>query len=85
MVFAGADIRMRRVSKIDPDTGDPISLDLIQVTPRIEAVWRHRREVEWQAGGLWVVSRAGLIELKRIRSSSQDRADIERLEEDPRG
>lgn len=82
MVFADGTIRIRRVSKIDPDTGEPIPLDLILVTPSIEPIWEQRQELEWLAGELWVLSRAGLIDLKKIRSSAQDRADIEMLEND---
>jgi len=79
MAFAGGAIRIHRVSKIERDTGDLIPLDLLLVTPTVESVWKGRQKVEWEAGELWVVSRQGLIELKRIRGSTQDMADIERL------
>ena len=79
MAFADGAIRILRISKIEPDTGDLIPLDLLLVTPAVESVWNDRQKVEWEAGDLWVVSRQGLIELKRIRGSTQDMADIERL------
>jgi len=49
------------------------------VTPTVDSVWKGRQKAEWEVGELWVVSRQGLIELKRIRGSTQDMADIERL------
>lgn len=38
----------------------------------------------WEGGTLSVVSRAGLIALKSLRSSPQDMADIVALEDDIR-
>jgi hypothetical protein len=35
----------------------------------------------WEAGDLWVVSRAGMITLKELRGSTLDLADIEHLSE----
>ena len=45
------------------------------------SVWETRREVEWEAGKLWVVSREGLIALKSLRGSGQDKDDIRQLKE----
>ena len=36
-------------------------------------------DAEWEGGRLSVVSRDGLIELKQLRNSGQDIADIEAL------
>jgi hypothetical protein len=41
-----------------------------------------RREVEWEDGKLWLVSREGLITLKSLRGSGQDLDDIQRLKEE---
>ncbi|MDP9192172.1 MAG: hypothetical protein M3P06_10780 [Acidobacteriota bacterium] len=80
MTFAGGNIRIERVSKIDPGDGETLILDLLLVTPELEAAWRGREIRPWRGGFLTVVSRTGLIQLKTYRSSTQDRADIERLE-----
>ena len=82
MTFSRGAIEIRRVSKIDPITGYVLSLDLLLVTPAIEKVWNSRVEAAWEDGVLSVVSRAGLIELKSLRNSPQDKADIAALEEE---
>lgn len=79
MSFRGGEIEIRRVSKIDPDTGDPLMLDLVMVTPSIEAAWKSRQAMVWQHGTVWVVSAEGLILLKSKRGSAQDVADIAAL------
>jgi hypothetical protein len=81
MTFAQEAIEIHRVSKIDPESGDLFSLDFLLVTPEIDSVWRSRREVEWEDGKLWLVSREGLITLKSLRGSGQDLDDIQRLKE----
>ena len=82
MTFAQEAIEIHRVSKIDPESGDLFSLDFLLVTPEIDSVWRSRREVEWEDGKLWLVSREGLITLKSLRGSGQDLVDIQRLKEE---
>jgi len=49
------------------------------VTSRLRAIWNSRMDAEWEGGQLSVVSRDGLIELKQLRNSGQDIADIEAL------
>lgn len=78
MSFANAEIR--RVSKIDPDDGELLSLDLLLVSPNMIESWESRIEAEWEGGKLSVVSASGLIALKRLRGSAQDLADIEALQ-----
>jgi hypothetical protein len=82
MSFVSGTIEIRRVSKIHQETGHLLSLDLLLVTPEIRSVWDSRVQAEWEGGELSVVSRAGLIELKQLRSSPQDQADISALQED---
>ena len=82
MTFADGAVEIRRVSKIHGETGHLLSLDLLLVTPAIRDVWDARVQAEWEGGELSVVSRAGLIELKRLRASPQDQADISALQED---
>ena len=81
MTFSQGAVEIRRVSKIDPETGIVLSLDMLLVTPEIVDVWQSRTELTWESGSLWVVSRRGLMALKAFRSSAQDLADIERLKE----
>ncbi|MDQ2921287.1 MAG: hypothetical protein M3R52_06730 [Acidobacteriota bacterium] len=82
MTFAKGAVEIRSISKIDNQTGHVLSLDLLLVTPEIRQVWDSRIEADWEGGILSVVSREGLISLKRMRSSAQDLADILALQED---
>lgn len=77
--FANGAIEIRRVSKIDPDDGELLSLDLLLVTPKILEMWESRMKAEWEGKKLWVVSASGLIALKQLRGSTQDLADIQEL------
>ena len=77
--FKDGSIEIRRISKIDSETGDLLPLDFLLVTSRLRAIWNSRMDAEWEGGQLSVVSRDGLIELKKLRNSGQDIADIEAL------
>jgi len=74
-------VEMHRLSKPDPETGDLLSLDLLVVTAALESVWAGRERVAWAHGTLPVVSRAGLVAMKRLRGSGQDLDDIRALED----
>ena len=78
--FASGAVEIRRISKIDPDSGDLLSLDLLLVTPQLRMVWDSRVQSEWEGGTFSVVSRTGLIALKQLRRSGQDLDDIRALE-----
>ena len=79
MNFDGGATRIRRISKVDPNDGEVLMLDLLLVTPQFQHVWDTRRELQWKEHGLWVVSPRGLIDMKTSRSSPIDLADIEKL------
>jgi len=76
MEFHKGKVRIQRVSKIDPETGETLSLDLLIVTPAIMRAWESRTPVEWEPGFIDVVSPRGLILLKSFRKSGQDQDDI---------
>jgi hypothetical protein len=78
--FVNGAIEIRRVSKIEQVSGDLLSLDLLLVTPDILPVWQSRVTASWEGGKLSVVSREGLIQLKRLRGSGQDLDDIKKLQ-----
>ena len=81
MTFAHNAIEIRRVSKIDEETGIVLSLDLLLVTTQIQQVWDSRVQADWEGGKLSVVSREGLIALKKLSGRPQDIADISALAE----
>jgi hypothetical protein len=78
-------MEMQRVSKPDPDTGDLLSLDLLLVTPALTSIWQGRERVTWEYGSLPVVSRSGLVQMKRLRGSGLDLDDIRALEGEDEG
>jgi Nucleotidyltransferase of unknown function (DUF6036) len=79
MEFHGEKVHIHRISKIEPDTGEVLVLDLLIVTPEIAEAWESRTKVAWEHGTIDVVSPEGLILLKSFRKSGQDRDDIEFL------
>jgi len=79
MEFHGGKIKIHRVSKIEPTTGETLVLDMLIVTPEIKEAWNNRIKVEWEHGNISVVSPEGLILLKSFRRSGQDQDDIEFL------
>jgi len=82
LTLANDTIEIRRVSKIDQETGFVLSLDMLLVTPQIQQIWDSRVQASWEGGKLSVVSREGLIALKRLSGRPQDLADISALMED---
>jgi len=82
MTFSDGAIVIHRVTKIDPDGGDVLMLDLLLVTPAVADAWQNRTRVEWDQGLMSVVSREGLAKLKSFRASGTDLDDIERLKGD---
>jgi hypothetical protein len=77
----GTPREMQRVSKLDPETNELMSLDLIVVGPGLEEVWNGRLLVPWREHDVAIVSRAGLVTMKRLAGRPQDLADIAALEE----
>lgn len=71
---------MHRISKLDPDSNDLISLDLLVVNQELEDVWVGRIELTVGQHQMTVVSRAGLATMKRIAGRRQDLADLAKLE-----
>lgn len=78
--FRDGGIQIRRLSKVDRETEELITVDFLLVTDVTEEIWKNRNTVEWENQKISVVSREGLIQLKRIGGRLQDLADIEGLE-----
>jgi hypothetical protein len=81
MTFKGGAIKIHRMTKIDNESGEHLPLDLLIVTPETRLSWDSRISVEWGEGALKVLSPKGLIMLKSLRKSGQDKDDIEYLRE----
>ncbi len=79
MKFHEGDVEIIRLSKKDPDSEDLLSVDLLKVTAALEEIWQNRRSFELEGGVVTVVSKEGLIAMKQLRGSGQDRDDISKL------
>ena len=69
--FKDGSIEIRRISKIDSETGDLLPLDFRLVTSRLRTIWNSRMDAESEGGRLSVVSREGLIELKQLPTAAR--------------
>jgi len=67
----------RLTKAMGPDT---LTLDLLLVGPALAASWQTRQRADWRGRELWVVSREGLLQMKRISGRVQDIADIQALD-----
>ena len=74
---AGSEIY--RMAKMAGEDEDPFVLDLLLTKGALWDVWNDRREMEWDGGRLSVVSREGLVKMKRLRGSRKDQDDIDFL------
>lgn len=80
MKFKNNTIQIHRLTKVCPDSSDALMLDILLLTPEIKEVWETKQFLFWDQGKLPVVSPEGLIKLKSMRLSGQDRDDIKNLE-----
>jgi hypothetical protein len=71
---------VQRISKLDPETSDLLCLDLLVVSPDLEAVWAGRTAFDVGGRRMVVVSRDGLVMMKKIAGRPQDLLDIAKLE-----
>ena len=67
-----------RISKVEGE--DFLSLDFIMVSPFLEKAWQTREIRKLGKKKIVVVSREGLIQMKRIAKRPQDIADLDNLE-----
>jgi hypothetical protein len=79
MTFKQGRSKIYRMTKITLDDPEPIMVDFLLVTPELHPAWETARRVSWQHGEIPVVSPEGLILLKELRGSGQDKDDIRHL------
>lgn len=70
--------RLFRATKVAG--GGHLTLDLLEVSPSYKNAWSTRVRGAFQGRDLVVVSREGLIAMKRLSTRSKDRLDIDTLE-----
>lgn len=66
-----------RISKVDGS--DLLTLDLVLVSPGLEDVWDDRELFDWLGRRIVVVSRDGLMKMKRLSGRDQDLLDLKML------
>jgi hypothetical protein len=85
MTFGAGTEAERHVQRASKVVGpELVTVDLIFVEPAFAVVWADRETFERDGVRLSVVSRAGLVAMKRLAGRKQDLADIEALERGPR-
>jgi hypothetical protein len=70
--------RVRRISKAEGP--EILTLDLVLLPHWLTEVWESREDLEWEGRRITVVSREGLLEMKRVAGRPQDLADLDKLE-----
>ena len=78
MQFVGGAVRIQRLSKAVAGSEDVLMLDVLSLSAEIERDMKVET-FEWQGAPLRTVSRESLAQLKRLRGSAQDLADLEKL------
>ena len=85
LTFDGGQTEIRRISKVDSDTKELITLDMILVTPFMEDIWNSRQKVVWNNGEYSIVSREGMRKMKEAAGRPKDLIDLEFLRGDEDG
>lgn len=81
MTFGSGTERERSLYRVSKAKGaNVITLDLLLVGPIHDATWKESVRVSWRGRTLWLVSRGGLIRMKRDAGRPQDLLDIQTLE-----
>lgn len=70
-------IRVHRVSRVEG--ADLMTVDILVAAGVLDGPWEGRERIPWGDGAMRVVSRDGLIAMKRLAGRAQDLADLEAL------
>jgi hypothetical protein len=77
--FDDGKTQIRRISRIDTETKQLITLDLLLVTNELAEAWERRQRVKWNRGEYWIVSREGMIVMKEMAGRDKDLLDLKYL------
>jgi hypothetical protein len=78
MVVATGRLQIQRLIRIEGP--DLLALDLLTAhAPSLTHLLTDRRAIDWEGRPIWIVGIASLREMKRLRGSTRDRADLEAL------
>jgi hypothetical protein len=79
--LAGGTVTITRMTKFFSDSEDFVSVDLLHGAGALKSAFQQRQKVQSEFGVLWVLPANALIEMKQLRGSKQDIADIENLKD----
>jgi hypothetical protein len=86
MRFGVGTAKEREIVRLTKAVGpEALTLDMLLVGEALVDVWSTRTRLKWQGRELGVVSRDGLLRMKRLSGRAQDLADIEALTSRPAG
>jgi hypothetical protein len=71
-------VELFRISKVEGT--DVLTLDLLLANRVMAGVWNGRESFAWNGRTVWVVSAAGLADMKRLAGRDQDLVDLKLLE-----
>lgn len=80
--FHDGAVEIRRLSKVDKESQNVFTIDLLLVTEKLKTVWQQREEIDMEDIKISTVSKEGLVFLKTISGRTQDIADIERMKDE---
>lgn len=72
-------VQAKRISKPRGPDQEALVLDVLLVSPPLQAAWEGREQIELEGDKIWVVSREGLIQMKSLRASGIDIDDVAKL------
>ena len=72
-------VQVKRISKPRGPDQEVLVLDVLLVSPALQAAWEGREQIELESDTIWVVSREGLVQMKSLRASGIDIDDVAKL------
>jgi len=80
MTFKKGQVVIRRLTKFEKGGSDFMILDFLLAEKGVlSGALKSRVAKTWERKKIWLVSREGIVKLKRLRLSKQDRLDIEEI------
>ncbi len=74
-------VAIYRMVKPGSEDEEPVVLDLVVVNDDLKEVWDDRQKLPWGNDGLYVVSKGGLVAMKKLRGNGRDLDDIAFLQD----
>ena len=79
MSFLNKKIHIFRFTKIEQESGDFLPVDLLILDEQLNHIWNYKQTYLLENIPIQALNKEGLVELKKLRNSYQDKQDIEKL------